>query len=97
MYLVQEGVLFKCLTGILAVSTSWGAGSVLKYSNGLLSLLPMKRSQKFGGCDYKDNTTIMLNKLFSLCRKYTWKGTIKKLPSLIRKILKVIVGKLLAY
>ena len=47
MYLVQEGVLFKCLTGILAVSTLWGAGSVLKYSNGLLSLLPMKRSQKF--------------------------------------------------
>ena len=51
-----------------------GSGSFWKNSDGLFSVSQMKCLQKFGGCDYKDITRNLLNKLFS------WKMTSEKNP-----------------
>ena len=61
----------------------------------------MKRLQKFGGCDYTDNTRISLNKLF-LCEmiwEVNLKGNHEKIgiTDTDTEILKVIVGKLFVY
>ena len=65
----------------------------------LFSLSQMKRLQKFGGCDYKDNTRITLDKLFSgeMMSEINKKGNDKKIGITDTEILKVIAGKLLVY
>ena len=59
----------------------------------------MKRLQKFGGCDYKDNTRTVLNQLFSceMMSEINLKDSNKKIGITDTKILKVNVGKLFAY
>ena len=59
----------------------------------------MKRLQKFAGCDYKDNTRIALNKLFSYqaMLEVNLKDNDKKIDIIDTEILKVIVGKLFVY
>ena len=55
--------------------------------------------QKFGRCDYKDNTRIVLNKLFSceLMSEITLKNNDEKTGITDTEMLKVIVGKLFVY
>ena len=59
----------------------------------------MKRLQKFGGYDDKDNSRILLNKLFSceMMPEINLKGNDKKIDITDTKILKVFVGKLFSY
>ena len=56
------------------------------------SLPQMKRSQKFAGCDYKDNTRNVLNKLFSckMMSEINLKENGKKVGITDMEILKVI-------
>ena len=56
----------------------------------------MKRLREFGGCDYKDHTRIVLNKLFSceMMSEVNLKGNDKKIGITDTEILKVIDGKL---
>ena len=68
-------------------------------SDRFFSLPQMKRSQKFAGCDYKDNTRIVLNKLFSckMMSEINLKENGKKIGITDMEILKVIDGKLFVY
>ena len=65
MGLVQEKRPCKSSTRIIFEKYSLKKKERKKFERKLFPLLQMKCLQKFGGCDYKDNTTIALNKLFS--------------------------------
>ena len=105
MGLVQEGGIFRIIkfpTGILLEKDSSrlrGTRSFLKNSDGLFSLSQMKHLQKFGRCDYKDNSRIILNKLFSckMMSEINLKGNDKKIVITDTEMLKVVVGKLIVY
>ena len=59
----------------------------------------MKRLQEFGECNYKDNTRIVLNKLF-LCKmmfETNLKDNDKKIGIIDTEILKAIVAYLFVY
>ena len=76
-----------------------GAGSFLKIFDGRFPLSQMERLKTFGGYDYKDNTKIVLNKLFSceMMSEKKLKGNDKKTGITDTEILKVIVGNLFVY
>ena len=102
MGLIQEGGIGKFPTRILLQKDSLkikGAGSFLKNSDGFFSRSQVKCLQKFGGCDYKDNTRMILNKLFTceMISELNLKDNDKKVGITDIEISKVMIGKLFVY